>query len=138
LAVLGQVGELDPVVGEYSVDAVWNGFNERFEEGSRSLHVGFFHEFDHSKLRGPVDGDEQVELAFCGPHLGQVDVEEADWTGVELLPARSVTLDFGQAADAMAFQTTMKRGAGELRDSWPARRTGSRRTATACACETRR
>lgn len=62
------------------------------------------------------DGHEQVELALGGPHLGQVGVEEADRIRVELLPASLVTLNHGQAADAMAFQTTMKRRAGELRD----------------------
>jgi hypothetical protein len=25
-----------------------------------------------------VDGDEEIELAFSGAHLGQVDMEEAD------------------------------------------------------------
>ncbi len=48
LAVLRQVGELDSVVGEHSVDAVRNSFNERFEEGGGSPHICFFHEFDHS------------------------------------------------------------------------------------------
>ena len=116
LAVLRQVGELDSVVGEHGVDAVRNGFNERLEEGRSGPHVGFFDEFDHSELRSPINGHEQVELAFGGPHLGQVDVEEADWIGVELLSARLVALNFGQAADAMTLQASMKRRAGELRD----------------------
>lgn len=32
LPILGQIGELDAVVGKHGVDTVWNGFNERFEE----------------------------------------------------------------------------------------------------------
>ena len=106
--VLRQVGELDTVVGEHGVDAVRNSFDERFKEGGRSPRVSLFHEFDDGELRGPVDGHEQIELAFGGSHLGQVDVEEADRICVELLPARLVALDFGQPADAMALQTPMK------------------------------
>ena len=98
------------------MDAVRNSFNERVEEGGSSPQVGFFHEFDHSELRSPIDGDQQVELAFGGPPLGQVDVEEADRIRVELLPARLVTLDLGQAADAVTLQAPVKRRAGELRD----------------------
>jgi hypothetical protein len=116
LTVLRQVGELDSVVGEYGVDTIWNGFDERLEERGGSLHICSFDEFDHSELRGSVDGHEQVELAFGRSHLSQVDVEEADRIGVELLPASLVPLNLGQAADAMAFQTTMKRRACELRD----------------------
>lgn len=64
LPILRQIGELDAVVGEHGVDAVWNGFDERFEEGRGRSHVGFFDEFDHNELRGSVDGHEEVELAL--------------------------------------------------------------------------
>jgi hypothetical protein len=50
---------------------------------------------------------EEVELAFRGTHFGQIDMEEADRITVELLPSRLSALDFGQPADAMAFQTAM-------------------------------
>ena len=116
LAVLWQVGELDSVVGEYGVNTIWNGFDERLEERGSSSHICLFDEFDHSELRGPVDGHEQVELALRGSYFGQVDVEEADRIGVELLPERSVALDLWQAADAVAFQAPMKGRACELRD----------------------
>ncbi len=116
LPVLRQIGELDSVVREHGVDAVRNGFDQRFKQRGGGSHVCLFDEFNHSELGGSIDGDEQVELAFGGSHLSQIDVEEADRIGVELLSARSVTLDLGQAADAMAFQATMKRRAGELWD----------------------
>ena len=87
LAVLRQVGELDAVVCEQGMDAVRNGFNERFEECGSSPHICLFDEFDHGELRGAVDGYEEVELAFGSSHLGQVDVEEADRICVELLPS---------------------------------------------------
>ena len=38
LAVLGQVSELDAVVGEHCVDAVRKGCNEHFEEGGIGPH----------------------------------------------------------------------------------------------------
>jgi hypothetical protein len=116
LAVFRQVGELDTVIGEHGVDAVRNGFDERFEERGSSLHVCFFDELDHSELRGAVDGYEQVELAFGGPDLGQVDMEEADRIGVELLPPGLVAFDLRQTADAVTLQTPMKGRASELWD----------------------
>jgi hypothetical protein len=57
--VLRQIGELDSVVGEHSVDVIRNGSDECFEEGSGRLHIGLFHEFDHGKLPGPVDGHKR-------------------------------------------------------------------------------
>jgi len=108
LSVLGQVGELDAIVGEHCVDVVRHRIHERFKEGSRSPHICLFDKLDHSELRGSVDGHEQVELAFGRSHLGQVDVEEANRIGVELLPARLIAFHLGQTADAMTFQTPMK------------------------------
>jgi hypothetical protein len=32
-----------------------------------------------SKLRGPVDRDKQIQLAFFRAHLGNVDVEKSTW-----------------------------------------------------------
>src|SRR5665213_2682827 len=116
LPVLRQIGELDAVVGEHGVDAVWNGLDERFEERCCGSHICFFNEFDDSELRGTVDGYEQVEIAFGGPHLGQVDVEEDDRIGVEFLPLRLVLFHVRKAADAMPLQATVKRRASELRD----------------------
>jgi hypothetical protein len=41
-------------------------------------------EFDKGELRGPVDGDKQIELAPCGSNLRDVDMEIADRIGLEL------------------------------------------------------
>ena len=46
LPVLRQVGELDAVVGEHGMDAVRNGFDERFEERSGGSHVCLFDELN--------------------------------------------------------------------------------------------
>ena len=77
-AVLGQVSELDTVVGQHGVDAVWNGCNERFKKGRSGPHVGLFDEFNHGELRGSVDGHEQVELAFGCSDLGRVPVDDQE------------------------------------------------------------
>ncbi len=45
---------MDAVVCEQGMDAVRNGFNERFEEGGSSTHICLFDEFDHGELRRPV------------------------------------------------------------------------------------
>ena len=100
----------------YPVRRPAEGFDERFEEGGCSPRVSLFHEFDNGESRGPVDGHEQIELAFGGPHLGQVDVKEADRLGIEFLPFGRIACDIRQAADAVTLQTTMKGRAGELRD----------------------
>ena len=116
LAVLGQIGELNAVIGEHGVDAVGNGFNERVEEGGSGPHIRLLDELAHSELGGPVDGHQQVKLAFGGPQLGQVDVEEADRIGVEFLPPGLVAFDVKQSAYAVTLQAPTKRRAGELRD----------------------
>ena len=65
-------------------------------------------EFDIGELAGAIDGDEEIELAFGGLHLGDVDMEVADRVALELLLGRLVALDLGQAADAVALQTAMQ------------------------------
>jgi hypothetical protein len=43
----------------------------------KSAAARFFYELDDRELRGPVDGHEEMEFALGGPHLRQVDVDEA-------------------------------------------------------------
>ena len=93
LAVLRKFGELDTVIGEHDMDAIWNGIDECFEERCRSSHICLLDELDHSELRGTVDGYEQVELAFGGPYLGQTDVEEADRIGIVRIKIEAFALD---------------------------------------------
>jgi hypothetical protein len=77
LTILRKIGELDFVVGEHSVDTVRNGFYECFKKICGRTHICFFDELDDRELRGPVDGHEEIEFALGGPHLRQVDVDEA-------------------------------------------------------------
>lgn len=64
---------------------------------------------DEGELRRPVDGDEQVELAFSRPDLGDVDVKVADGIGFEPRLGRLIALDLRQAADPVALEATVKR-----------------------------
>ena len=101
-AVLRQVGELDAVVGEHRVDEVGHGLDQGIEEGCCRLGVGALDELHEGELRGPLDGNVEVELAFGGSDFGDVDVEVADRTALESLLRWLVTLDLGQATDAVA------------------------------------
>ena len=50
LSVFRQIGELDSVVGEHGMDAIRNGLDECFEEGSGGSHVCLFDELNHNEL----------------------------------------------------------------------------------------
>ena len=67
-------------------------------------------------MEGAIDCDEEIELALCGPHFGDVDMEEADWIGLELAFGRGFAFDLRQAGDSMALEATMQRRAGQMRD----------------------
>jgi hypothetical protein len=69
-----------------------------------------------AKLRGSVDRDEQVELAFFRSDLGDVEMEVADCVGCKALRLRLLSFHLGQAADAMPFQAPVQRRSGEVRD----------------------
>jgi hypothetical protein len=90
------------------VDLVGDGGGEFFEECLGGHRRGTWDESDEGELAGAVDGDEQVELAFGGTGLGDVDVEVADGVGLELLAGGVVAFHFGQAADAVASEAAVQ------------------------------
>ena len=61
-------------------------------------------EFDEGKLRGPVDRDEEVEFAFGGSNLGNIDMEVSDRISLELSLRRGFPFNLGQPRDSMAPQ----------------------------------
>ena len=65
-------------------------------------------EFDEGKLRGPIDGNKEVQASLFGSHFGDVDMKEADGIALELGPLRLVTFGFGQSGDAVALQTAVQ------------------------------
>ena len=76
-------------------------------------------QFDVGKLGGAVDRHEHVELSLFGPHLCDVDVEEADRVGLELLLGLFLAVDVWQPADAVTLIAPVQRGACQMRDGWP-------------------
>lgn len=100
---------------EYSIDGPLlrgqgrpSGSNQRSERPRAGCLIPAFD--------GAVDGHEQIELAFCGLHLGYIHLKEADGVCPELSLGPFVTLDLGQARDAVALLAAVQGGAGELRD----------------------
>ncbi len=116
LAILRQIGELDAVVREHGMDPIRDSRDQRLEESRRSLHIGAFDQLHESELRSAVDGHKEIELAFGGAYLGQVDMEVADRIALELLPSGLAAFRFWKPADAMPLQTAMQRGTGQMRD----------------------
>jgi hypothetical protein len=101
--ILCQVSELNAVVGKHGMDLVGNGFDQRLQEVRGHAHGGFLVQLDEGELGGPVDRHEQVEPAFLGTDLGNVDVEVADRISLELALVRLVALHLWQAGDAVAL-----------------------------------
>lgn len=103
IGMTGCEAELDAVIGQHRMDPVGHGRDEGFEEGGRGDAIGAFRQLDQGELAGSVYRDEQVELAFGGLQLGDVDVEEADRVGLELLLGGFLTFDIGEPADTVAL-----------------------------------
>ena len=114
LAVLGQLGELDTVIGQHGVGEVRASGDKRFQEGAGRGSIGFRVQLGEGVFGRSIDGHEEVQLAFFGPHLGDIDVEEADRVDFEGLLARPVALNLGQAADPVALQKPVQRRAGQV------------------------
>ena len=109
VAVTRLVGELDAVVGQDRVDAVRHGCQQVFEELSRGSPVSLVDQLGDRELAGAVDADEQIQLAFGGLHLSDIDVEEADRVALEALPLWLVALDVRQARDAVSLKAPIQR-----------------------------
>ena len=60
-------------------------------------------------MRGAVDVHEVIQLAFSRLNLSNINVEVAQWIGLELLLRGRVATDLGQTADVVALQTAVQR-----------------------------
>lgn len=87
------MGELDAVVGQHGVEPIRNGGDQIEQELRRRYLSSLFDQLGEGELACSVNGDEDVELAFGGLELGDVDVEEPDWVALEPLPFGFVSLD---------------------------------------------
>ena len=86
------------VVGKDRVDLVRDGLNQPTQEVCGVAPRDRLAEFDKGELRGPVDGDKEIELALGGSNLRDVDMEIADRIGLELPLGRGLAFDLGAAS----------------------------------------
>ncbi len=54
---------------------IGHGCDQGFKEDDRCGTIGLFMQLDEGELRGSVDSNEYIELAFLRPDFGNVDVE---------------------------------------------------------------
>ena len=87
------------VVGKDRVDLVRDSLNQPTQEVCGVAPGDRLAEFDKGELRGPVDGDKEIELALGGSNLRDVDMEIADRIGLELPLGRGLAFDLGQPSD---------------------------------------
>ena len=97
------------------MDAVGHRLNDGVQELGGALPVSAVRQAGDRELRGPVDGNEQVELAFTRSNLSDVDVKEPDRIGLEPGPSGLVALDVGQARDAVALEAAVQAGPCQMR-----------------------
>ncbi len=69
----GQIGELDAVVGQPSVDAIRNCGDQRVQKSCSGTHVCTLDQFSEGELGSTVDGYEEIEFAWqrCAPLPGR-------------------------------------------------------------------
>ena len=136
--VASGIGEVGSVIGKDRGERVRDGLDQPTQEVCGVAPGDRLAEFDKGELRGPVDGDKEIELALGGSNLRDVDMEIADRIGLELPLGRGLAFDLGGPSEfrgaASSGATTSASDAG-----WSAEaRTGSRPAAAAYACGRRR
>lgn len=82
--------------------------DQSFEEGRGGGPSRLSHQLHEGELAGAIDRHVEVELAFGGLELGDVDVEIADRISLELFLRGSAAFDLRQSADAVALQAAMQ------------------------------
>ena len=92
IAVTGLISELDAVICQNGMDPVRNDAQEIFEEFPGGLPIGFLNQLCDSELAGPIDGDEEIQLAFSSLDLGNIDMKKADGIAFETLSFGLVSL----------------------------------------------
>ena len=116
VGVARREGELDSVVGEDRVDLVGHSRDQSLEEGRGGGPSHLPDQLHEGELAGAIDGDVEVELAFSGLELSDVDVEIADRISLELFLRGLAAFDLWQLADAVALETAMQGRSRQMRD----------------------
>ncbi|GAP24937.1 hypothetical protein GLF_1819 [Gluconobacter frateurii NBRC 101659] len=117
IAVTGLISELDAVIGQNGVDPVRDDAQEMFEEFPGCLPISFFNQLCDSEFACPVDGDEEIQLAFSSLDLGNIDVKKADGIAFEALAFGLVSFDVRQPGDPVALKAAMQSRACQMRDA---------------------
>jgi hypothetical protein len=73
-------------------------------------------ELGEREFTGPIDCHEEIEPAFGGANLSDVDVKIADWIGFEFASRGLVAFDLWQSRDAMSLQAAVQSRPGQVRD----------------------
>ena len=106
------VGELGAVVGQDSVNGIWEVSQESPEEGRRSLGIAPSMDFDIDVTGGAVDRDEGIAFTpLQGRKVLQINMNEADRRLFKDADAGLVR--FLALADPMALETAMDGTAGQ-------------------------
>ena len=74
---------MGPVVGEDRVDLVGDGGDQAAQEVARRAARHLLMQFDEGELRRSVDGDDELEFAFCCSDFSDVDMKIADRVSLE-------------------------------------------------------
>ncbi len=77
---------MGPIVGQDGADSVRYRLDEVQQEVDLDTPNCLLMQVGEGELRGPIDGDEEVEPALRSTHLGDVDVEVTDRMGLEPAP----------------------------------------------------
>ena len=106
--VAGRVSEVRAVIRQNGVDLVWNSVSEIAQEvccdPARRIAV----KFNERELRRPINANEEIEPALDSLHFGDIDMEEADRSDLELPFGDLLTPDIRQATAAMTLQAAVQ------------------------------
>ncbi|GBR61292.1 hypothetical protein AA100600_2648 [Gluconobacter thailandicus F149-1 = NBRC 100600] len=91
IAIAGLFSELDAVIGQNGMNPVRDHAQEIFEEFPGRLPIGFFNQLCDCEFAGPVDSNEEVQLAFCGLDLRDIEMKEPDRGASEALASGLVS-----------------------------------------------
>lgn len=109
VSVVRHIGKLDAVIGQHRVDRIGDRLDRVAQELGGKHLAGSFVQLDQGELAGPVDRDEQSQLALCRLHLGDVDVEVTDQIGLELALGLFVAGYLRQSTGPVPLQAAVKR-----------------------------
>jgi len=115
-SIAGGIGEVGSIISEDGVDPIGDSLDEAAQEvrGGAARHL--LMQFDEGELRGPVDCDDEMELALSGSNLGDVDMEIADRVGLEFALGRGFAFDLRKPRNPVALKTAMQRRARQMRN----------------------